>query len=108
LPYTNRVNALRLNIPAAATISGEGARSVQEGDLHVGDIVRWADSNNNPKHFAGFIFRGDDGVPVVFGKSGKGGPYELGTPASITAKYSPLYGAVRGINTGETGFYHPR
>jgi hypothetical protein len=47
---------------ADATIGAQGATtSVQEGNLRLGDIVRWADASNNPKHFASFIFRNDDG-----------------------------------------------
>jgi RHS repeat-associated protein len=93
---------------ADATISAEGAaKSVQESELRIGDIARWADARNNPQHFASFIFRGDDGVPIVFSKSGGGGPFEMATTARITEKY-PDYGTIRGINRGDTGFYHPR
>jgi RHS repeat-associated protein len=93
---------------ADAMISAQGeTTSVQENDLRSGDIVRWADAGNNPKHFATFIFRNDDGVPVVFSKSGKGGPYETATTNEIGAKY-PVYGTIRGINSGQSGYYHPR
>lgn len=88
-------------------IESRGATSVNESDARVGDIVRWADANNKPKHFANFIFRDDSGQPVVFSKSGKGGRYETGTTNKITSQY-PEYGSVRGINKGDTGFYRPR
>ena len=93
---------------ADATISAAGATtSVQEGNLRLGDIVRWADARNNPKHFANFIFRNDDGVPVVFSKSGVRGPYETATTTEIGTKY-PSYGTIKGIHSGETGYYYPR
>jgi hypothetical protein len=80
---------------------------VQESNLGLGDIVRWADARNNPKHFASFIFRKDDGVPVVFSKSGGRGPYEMATFSEIATKY-PSYGTISGISSGQTGYYHPR
>lgn len=80
--------------------------SVQESNLNLGDIARWADARNKPKHFATFIFRNDDGVPVVFSKSGGRGPYETATTSEITSKYSN-YGTIKGINPGQTGYYHP-
>jgi RHS repeat-associated protein len=93
---------------ADATLSAEHATSsVAEGALRLGDVVRWADAKNNPKHFASFIFRNDDGAPVVFSKSGARGPFELPTTSEIGAKY-PNYGTIQGINKGETGYYHPR
>jgi hypothetical protein len=93
---------------ADAALSAENATSsVQEGALRLGDVVRWADAKNKPKHFASFIFRNDDGVPVVFSKSGVRGPYGTPTTSEIGTKY-PGYGTIRGINRGETGYYHPR
>jgi RHS repeat-associated protein len=90
---------------ADALISANGqTTSVQEDNLSLGDIVRWADTKNNPKHFATFIFRNDDGVPVVFSKSGARGPYEIGTTNEIGSGY----GTIRGIQSGQTGYYHPR
>jgi hypothetical protein len=93
---------------ADAAISADGAtRSVQAGDARVGDIVRWADARNNPKHFASFIFRNDNGDPVVFSKSGERGRYEIAT--TNDQRWTDYqYGTIRGINRGETGFYRPR
>jgi len=92
---------------ADATLSAAGASSsVQAGALRLGDVVRWADAQNHPMHFASFIFRNDEGVPVVFSKSGARGPYETPTTTEIGTKY-PGYGTIRGINSAETGYYHP-
>ncbi len=103
------VGTLTLSVQEAdATIGAEGAAtSVQESNLRLGDIVRWADARNNPKHFASFIFRNDDGLPVVFSKSGVRGQYETVTTSEIGTKY-PGYGTIRGISSGQTGYYHPR
>ena len=93
---------------ADALISSFGASSpVQESQLRSGDIVRWADDRNKPTHFATFIFRKDDGSVEVFSKSGARGPYEKATISEIGAK-NPNYGTVRGINSRDTGYYHPR
>jgi RHS repeat-associated protein len=93
---------------ADALISAEGAtKSVAESVLRIGDIVRWADARNNPQHFASFIFRDDSGKPIVFSKSGERGPYERATTSDPRwARYG--YGTIRGVNSGETGFYRPR
>lgn len=92
---------------ADAAISAEGATSsVQEGDLRLGDIVRWADAKNKPQHFASFIFRDDTDHPVVYSKSGERGRFEYAaTSDSRWAAYG--YGTIRGINSRETGYYHP-
>jgi len=93
-------------ISDGSIMESPGASSVSASDAKVGDIVRWADSNNKPKHFANFIFTDDSGQPVVFSKSGGGGRYEYGTTNEITSAYD--YGSVRGINKGDTGFYRPK
>jgi len=89
-------------------ISSEGAtKSVAENALRIGDIVRWADNNNTPKHFANFIFRDDSGKPLVFSKSGERGPYEAATTSD--SRWSAYgYGKIRGINSAQTGYYRPR
>jgi RHS repeat-associated protein len=94
---------------ADQTITGNNAKSVSEGELRIGDIVRWA-KNGDPTHFASFIFRNDNGVPEVFSKSGALGPYErapINGAGSITQKYGSIYGTVQGINKTDTGFYRP-
>lgn len=89
-------------------LGAEGAAtSVQMVNLRIGDILRWADDRNNPKHFANFIFRNDEGVPVVFSKSGARGPYEIVSSDEIGTKY-PGYGTIQGKNPGQTGYYRPR
>jgi RHS repeat-associated protein len=85
--------------------TGLGAKSVSEGDLTIGDIVRYAKEDNRPQHFATFIFKNTNGDPVVYSKSGEKGPYEI-----VPARSENLagYGDIRGINKGDTGFYHPK
>lgn len=89
-------------------IGAEGAtRSVSESTLRVGDIVRWANTNNVAQHFTSFIFRDDTGKPIVFSKSGERGPYEIATLSDPRwRRYG--YGSIRGISSGETGLYRPR
>jgi len=98
------------NVYAAdALIRQSGARSVQESELRVGDIVRWA-KDKAPTHFANFIFRRDDGEPLVYSKSGAGGPFEIAPingPGSINQKYGSIYGVVKGIGKKDTGYYRP-
>ncbi|NJM52730.1 MAG: hypothetical protein HC846_04635, partial [Blastocatellia bacterium] len=94
---------------ADQTITGNNAKSVQESELRIGDIVRWA-KDGNPTHFASFIFRTDDGVPEVFSKSGAKGRFEVAPingAGSITQKYGSIYGTVQGIEKTQTGFYRP-
>jgi RHS repeat-associated protein len=94
---------------ADQTITGNNAKSVQESELRIGDIVRWA-KDGNPTHFATFIFRADNGVPEVFSKSGEKGRFEVAPingAGSITEKYGSTYGTVQGIEKTHTGFYRP-
>jgi hypothetical protein len=92
---------------ADTLISAEGAKSVAESSLKVGDLVRWADAKNRAQHFANFIFRDDSGKPIVFSKSGERGPYERATTSDPRwAAYG--YGTIKGINSGDTGYYRPR
>ncbi|HMO82385.1 MAG TPA: RHS repeat-associated core domain-containing protein [Pyrinomonadaceae bacterium] len=94
---------------ADALIQQRGSRSIQEGELRVGDIVRWA-KDKSPTHFANFIFRNDNGEPTVFSKSGAKGPFEIrpiNGPGSITTRYGSVYGTVQGIGKKDTGYYRP-
>lgn len=103
----NRIQVFAVEIADAMIREAGATRSVAEGGLRVGDIVRWADARNNPKHFANFIFRNDDGTPVVFSKSGHRGPYEVATTTDERwSRYG--YGNIRGITTNATGYYQPR
>jgi RHS repeat-associated protein len=81
------------------------ARAVSASDARVGDIIRYAKSDNVATHFANFIFRNDDGTPVAFSKSGETGPYEVRNAASLQV---PTYGTIRGRNSGDSGFYRRR
>jgi hypothetical protein len=87
-------------------IRQNGTRSIQESELKVGDIVRWA-KDKTPTHFANFIFRNDDGEPLVYSKTGAGGPFEIRTINYITQRYSSIYGTIRGIGKKETGYCCP-
>ncbi len=90
---------------ADETITRNNARSIQESDLRIADIVRWA-NGGNPTHFANFIFRNDNGTPVVFSKSGLQGPYETATTTDPRwARYN--YGVITGIKKGDSGYYRP-
>lgn len=81
------------------------ARAIGERDARVGDIIRYAKSNNVATHFANFIFRNDDGTPVAFSKSGVTGPYHI---AKVAELQTALYGTVRGRNSGDSGYYRRR
>jgi hypothetical protein len=84
-------------------IRSKGLRSISEDALSIGDIVRYAiDKGNTPKHFTTFIFRDDSGVPVVFSRSGAGGPFQYG---AATDFQKPTYGTIRGIGKDPTGYY---
>jgi len=85
-------------------------KNIAQDDLKVGDMVRWAKGEDNKKatHFANFIYTDDNGVPVVFSKSGKAGPYEYAPINDLRWSQKYDYGSIRGIGTNETGFYRPR
>jgi RHS repeat-associated protein len=79
-------------------------------DATSGDVVRYADSSNTPQHFASFMYTNDSGTAMVFSVSGAGGP-KLTGPASdfqgVQGQGGADYGNIRGINAGESGYYHP-
>jgi hypothetical protein len=90
-----------------------GQRSSPESSANAtsGDVVRYADASNQPKHFASFMYTNDSGAPMVFSKSGEnGGPIQYG-PASGFQGVQPRggadYGTTRGINAGDSGYYRP-
>ena len=87
---------------ADTLIQDRRLRSVSSDEARIGDIVRYADSGNNPKHFTTFIFRDDSGVPLVFSRSGSGGPFEIG---KATEFQNQTYGTIRGRNSNESGYY---
>jgi hypothetical protein len=84
---------------------GAQARAVAADQARVADMIRYAQSDNVATHFANFIFRNVDGTPIVFSKSGEMGPYQI-LPAA--ALQTPLYGTIRGINSGDSGYYRQR
>ena len=90
---------------ADRVITGNKARSVAESDLRIADIVRFA-KDGSPTHFASFIFRNDNGDPVIFSKSGERGPYETAT-TNDPRWVRKGYGAITGINKTDTGYYRP-
>jgi RHS repeat-associated protein len=99
---------LQVGVQGADALITELGRPVSEEKLRVGDIARYARSDNRPQHFASFIFRDDSGVPQVFSKSGERGPYER-LPAN-DPKFSQGYGygSIRGISKGDSGFYRAK
>jgi RHS repeat-associated protein len=88
----------------------DNLRSIAEENLGIGDVVRYADSKNVPQHFTTFIFRSDSGDPIVFSRSGEGGPFQVGNAASFTGDRGNGvdYGSIRGIRKDPTGFYGRR
>jgi len=78
-------------------------------DATSGDVVRYADSNNTPQHFASFMYTSDSGTPMVFSVSGAGGPNLQEKASDFQGVQSPGvdYGSIRGINAGDSGYYHP-
>lgn len=83
------------------------ARNIPESEAQIGDIIRYARENNVATHFAIFIFRNDDGTPVAFSKSGTTGPYEVRPAASLQSPITD-YGTIRGITSGQSGYYRRR
>ena len=95
-------------------------KSIAEGDLRVGDVVRYAldeingkgevTNRNAPKHFTTFLFMSDSNVPMVFSRSGQGGPFQYGTASQFTGKQNDKvdYGSIRGIGKDSTGYYGRR
>lgn len=96
---------IRVGADALDRIISEVAKSVASGDAQSRDIVRYAKEDNKATHWANFIFRMNDGKPVVFSKSGEHGAYEIKTTRALQV---PMYGTVRGKNEGETGFYRKK
>jgi RHS repeat-associated protein len=78
------------------------AEQISEDSLRVGDIARYATSDGKAKHFANFVFRNDDGVPIVFSKSGFSGPYQLTTARSLEGNHpgGVVYGNINGYFRG--------
>jgi hypothetical protein len=65
-----------------------------------------AQKDGKPTHFASFIFRNDNGDPVVFSKSGARGPFESATTNDARwTRYG--YGTITGIDKGDRGCYRP-
>ncbi|MGB7208884.1 MAG: RHS repeat-associated core domain-containing protein [Pyrinomonadaceae bacterium] len=90
---------------ADQTITANNSKSVQESNLRIADIVRFA-KNGNPTHFATFIFRNDSGDPEVFSKSGARGQFERATTNDPRwSRYG--YGSITGIKKTDTGYYRP-
>jgi RHS repeat-associated protein len=85
-------------------ISGSGLKSVDRASLQVGDIIRYADSHNAPKHFMNMIFTGDDGTTQAFSRSGVNGRFEI---VPVDKFVGGNYGTIRGIQSKDTGFYRP-
>jgi hypothetical protein len=81
-----------------------GLKSVDRADLQVGDIIRYADSGNTPKHFMNVIFTGDDGTTQAFSRSGVNGRFEI-VPVDRFAGSN--YGNIKGIQSKDSGFYRP-
>jgi RHS repeat-associated protein len=78
-------------------------------EARVGDIIRYAGSGNKALHFATFLYF-ENGVPQVFSQSGAGGPFKHGSAIDFQGKQSQTvdYGTIRGIGTGESGYYRPQ
>lgn len=81
-----------------------GLKSVERQNLQVGDIIRYADSRNRPKHFMNMIFTGDDGTTQAFSRSGVNGRFEI---VPVDRFVGTNYGTIRGIRSKDTGFYRP-
>ncbi|MFN3329669.1 MAG: RHS repeat-associated core domain-containing protein, partial [Pyrinomonadaceae bacterium] len=84
-------------------------KSIPKEDLRVGDVIRYAldegGRKNVPRHFTTFLFMSDDGVPMVFSRNGKGGPFEYGKASDFVREN---YGTIRGIGKDPTGYYGRR
>jgi hypothetical protein len=82
--------------------------------LRVGDVIRYAldegGRKNVPRHFTTFLFMSDDGVPMVFSRSGKGGPFQYGPASRFAGRQNSRvdYGTIRGIGKDPTGYYGRR
>jgi RHS repeat-associated protein len=85
-------------------ISALGLKSVDRSDLQVGDIIRYADSHNVPQHFMNMIFAGDDGTTQAYSRSGVNGRFEI---VPVDKFVGGNYGAIKGIQSKDTGFYRP-
>jgi len=73
----------------------------------VGDIVRYADQNNSPKHFMTVLFNDDAGVTFAFSRNGVKGQFWLNAvPNSYSTAPDKTY-SIRGIAESDSGFYRP-
>ncbi|MCU1266964.1 MAG: repeat-associated core domain protein, partial [Acidobacteria bacterium] len=84
-------------------ITALGLHSVNGENLQAGDIIRYATSDNAPRHFMNMIFTGDDGTTQAFSRSGVNGRFEI-IPVD-DPKLKASYGSIRGINRADSGFY---
>ncbi|MEZ5308394.1 MAG: RHS repeat-associated core domain-containing protein [Pyrinomonadaceae bacterium] len=89
------------------------ARSINENDLQIGDIVRYALNNTSmATHFTTFLMLNRNGEPVVFSKNGDTGTYSF---AEASAYEGREYGTITplprlpngGASGDKTGFYRP-
>ena len=80
-------------------------RSYPEGELRIGDVIRYA-TKSGPKHFTSFLFRQDNGQPLVFSKSGDNGQYHVGTARQFEGVFAV---GKRKVDYGQiTGYFRRR
>ncbi|MBX3290031.1 MAG: hypothetical protein KF855_11875 [Acidobacteria bacterium] len=78
-------------------ILNEAFKKTEQEKLKLRDVIRYAtDEGKTPQHFTNFIFRTDEGTPMVFSKSGTEGRYEIGTAADFE---TTTYGKISGYYT---------
>jgi RHS repeat-associated protein len=88
----------------AELLKGAASPLDSEKELQTGDLVRYAKNGPAAEHFAVFMFFDRQGVPWVFSKSGKEGPYEFDPAPKIGERYG--YGDIKPVRgLGKTGYY---
>jgi RHS repeat-associated protein len=89
---------------ADAMIKDKGMAS-SDGTM-VGDMVRFADQNNSPKHFMTVLYNDDAGVTFAFSRNGVQGSFTISpVPSSYNTPRSSS--TIKGIAESDSGFYRP-
>jgi hypothetical protein len=88
-------------ITDSGLVSGNGTQT--------GELVRYADMNNVPKHAATVLYNDNDGNSFVFSRNGKDGVFSV-EPLSQMQSYTTPKGTstIKGIKDTDSGFYRPK
>jgi hypothetical protein len=77
-------------------------KSTSGDNLHIGDIIRYANGANAPQHFANFLYEDDNHNIMVFSRNGAEGHFGIFMASGLGG--GP-YGTIKGRGNDATGYY---